>query len=199
MAVIAKLKKWFYDVLGVEPRKKPRQRKKTAGRKRTGVKKKKPAAQEKATRTKPAKKTPVKKKTVKKKPAEKKPTKKKMTPAKKKPAPVRKKAAVKKAVKKAVQRVSAAPRKTAAVKSPPEVCYGTITHYFPKVRAAVIRIEKTLTNGARIRIQGRETAFTQQVTSLQINRIPVDEGRPGEDVGLEVKKTVAVGDRVLAV
>lgn len=38
--------------------------------------------------------------------------------------------------------------------------------------------------------------FKQSVKSLQINRIPIEEGRPGEEVGLEVTKDVQVGDKV---
>lgn len=199
MAVMEKLKKWFYDVLGVEPRKKAR-RKKTAGRKKTAVPKKKPA------RKKAVKKKAVKKKAAKKKAVTRPAKKKKLVPAPKKKK-VQKKIPPKKVAKRAAQarktQIKAEPKpsrsKSVEAKKTESLCYGTITHYFPKVHAAVIRVEKTLVNGSQIRIEGKETSFKQKVTSLQINRIPVDEGRPGEDVGLEVKKTVCVGDRVLAV
>ena len=73
---------------------------------------------------------------------------------------------------------------------------GYVTHYFPKVKAAVIKLEKPLSMGDTIVIAGKSGKIRQKVTSLQINRIPIDEGRAGEEVGLEVKKDVVVGDVV---
>lgn len=190
MALMDKLKNWFYDALGVEPKKTKRKRKKSA--KKTKAKKK-AVLKKKVTARKTKKSTAVKKstakKTVKKKAVKKKTTKQK-APVKKKAAkkvPVKKKAPAKKSVKKAVKS-AAGPKK--------KLCYGTITHYFPRVNAAVIRVEKKISAGIQVEISGDQTSFKQKVSSLQINRIPVDEGRPGEDVGLEVKKNVNVGDKV---
>ena len=89
---------------------------------------------------------------------------------------------------------SASPRaKTEA----PGVYLGAISHYFAKVRAAVIPLEETLSVGDKIVIHNAVgPLFRQAVKSLQINRIPIDEGRPGEEVGLEVVKHVSVGDKV---
>ncbi|PIW62707.1 MAG: hypothetical protein COW13_02490 [Candidatus Omnitrophica bacterium CG12_big_fil_rev_8_21_14_0_65_50_5] len=106
--------------------------------------------------------------------------------------PKRKKTA--KIAKKAVKPV----RKAGAAKAAPlpGVVVGPVTHYFPKVKAAVIKLEKPLSMGDTIVIAGKSGKIRQKVTSLQINRIPIDEGRAGEEVGLEVKKDVVVGDVV---
>ncbi len=86
---------------------------------------------------------------------------------------------------------------TKANSEAPGVYLGVISHYFAKVQAAVIPLEETLKVGDKIVIHNAEgPLFRQAVKSLQINRIPIDEGRPGEEVGLEVVKHVSVGDKV---
>ena len=44
--------------------------------------------------------------------------------------------------------------------------------------------------------QSRWEDFKMTVKSIQINRIPVPSGRPGEDVGIGVAKPVSVGDSI---
>lgn len=74
---------------------------------------------------------------------------------------------------------------------------GVITHYFSKVGAGVIEISaKELCVGDTIIIKGPTTELKQKIKSLQINRIPVDSARKGEEVGIEVKKRVRPGDEV---
>lgn len=116
----------------------------------------------------------------------------------KKNAPV--KAVLRVSKKSAVKAGTAAPRLKAskpAAPSQPGLYVGALTHYFAKVKAAVIPLEETLKVGDKIWIgePGGE-GFRQAVKSLQINRIPIDEGRPGEEVGLEVLRDVRVGDKV---
>lgn len=80
----------------------------------------------------------------------------------------------------------------------PFVLLGTVSHYFPKVKAAVIQLQGNLKIGDVIWI-GEEVGakgYRQKTGSLQINRIPIDEGRSGEEVGLEVLRDVGVGDKV---
>ncbi len=93
-----------------------------------------------------------------------------------------------------------APKAGKILKSVPEspgIYLGAITHYFAKVQAAVIPLEETLKVGDKIVIHNAAgPLFKQPVKSIQINRIPIDEGRPGEEVGLEVLKHVSVGDKV---
>ncbi len=73
-----------------------------------------------------------------------------------------------------------------------------ITHYFPKVRAAVLKLSRPLSIGDPIWIKGRTTDFRQTVGSLQIDRRPITTARPGQDVGLEVMRDVRQGDKVFS-
>ncbi len=119
-----------------------------------------------------------KKKAIKRKPAKK--------IVKKKPAPKPKKkvAPKKKIIKKAAK----------AKKLP---IIGTVTHYFPKVRAAVIKLKMPLATGDLITIKGHTSEFTQTVTSMQMDRTPIAAAKKGQEIGLEVISRVREHDVVL--
>jgi hypothetical protein len=76
---------------------------------------------------------------------------------------------------------------------------GTVTHYFPKVNAAVIQCKKSLSIGEPIWIKGATTNIRQTVGSMQIDRKPIDRARAGQEIGLEVFKEVRPGDNVYIV
>ena len=74
---------------------------------------------------------------------------------------------------------------------------GVITHYFPHVKAAVIKLSKgSLKVGDNIYIKGHTTDFKQAVKSLQLKHAPIQEGRAGQEIGLKVKSRVRIGDVV---
>lgn len=123
----------------------------------------------------------------------------------------KKKAAIKRRVpkKKAVKKTRKAPAKTkkparrrrpAAApktpKAPKNIIIGTITHYFPKVRAAVVKLKLPLATGDPIKIKGHTTDFQQIATSMQIDHVPVNQAKKGAEIGLEVDSRVRGGDIV---
>jgi len=74
---------------------------------------------------------------------------------------------------------------------------GEVTHYFPHVKAAVIKIKGgTLSIGDVVRIKGHTTDFREKVTSLQINHKPITRATKSKEIGLKVKKRVREGDKV---
>lgn len=115
--------------------------------------------------------------------------------------PLAKKSVPRKAVKKAVKRASKKPVKRQLVKKPVavkrgETIIGEITHYFPHVRAAVVKLKTPLEAGATIRIKGHTTDFTQKITSIQIDRVPVMKAAKGQEVGVQVNSRVRRKDTV---
>ena len=108
---------------------------------------------------------------------------------KKKTRPKKKKLSAKKARKRS-------PKKKTPKPKPKEELAGKITHYFPKVRAGVIKLTRPLTIGDVIHIKGHTTDFTQKITSLQINNVAVKRAVKGKLVGLAVKRRVRRKDRV---
>ena len=133
------------------------------------------------------------------------------TPKKKRPARSksgRRKKARPRAVKRApakrrpkrrpLRRTKRPARKATAPKKAPRPA-AEITHYFPKVRAAVLKLNRPLRIGDPVWIKGHTTDFRQTVGSLQIDRVPITTARPGQDVGLEVMREVRAGDKVFLV
>jgi len=78
-----------------------------------------------------------------------------------------------------------------------EVLLGTVTHFFPKVKAAAMVIEYgSIKRGDSILVRGETTNFKQKIKSLQIDRKPIETAKRGDEIGIEVKKRVREGDKV---
>lgn len=88
------------------------------------------------------------------------------------------------------------PKRHAVAKQKPAHLVGEVTHYFPKVRAAVVKCRSTLAIGQAIWVKGATTDFRQTVGSLQIDREPIEKAKKGQTIGLEVFKDVRPGDKV---
>jgi len=73
---------------------------------------------------------------------------------------------------------------------------GRITHYFPQVSAAVVKLEVPLAVGDTIKVKGHTTDFTQKVASIQINRVTVQSAKVGDEIGIQVKSRVRKRDVV---
>jgi hypothetical protein len=106
--------------------------------------------------------------------------------------PVRKpvkKTVVKKQVKKTVKKGARQAFKKAAI-ALEGTLVGEITHYFPQVNAAVVKLQIPLVVGDVIKVKGHTTDFTQPIASLQIDRVAVPAAKVGDDIGLQVKSRV---------
>lgn len=145
-----------------------------------GSSKPKKAARAKAKPPKKKAAKPAKKKAP--RPAKRKATKK--APVKAKSKPVKKKVPPKKQPR--MVRLALAAMPTAEV-----------THYFPHVNAAVLKIKTgEIRVGDALLFKGHTTDFKQTVTSMQIDHQPVTVAKKGDDFGVEVKSRVRAGDLV---
>ena len=99
-----------------------------------------------------------------------------------------KKVLSRKTIKKKPERVS---RKKGA-----KLIIGKFTHYFPQVKAGVLKLKAPLKAGDTIRIKGHTTDFTETVISMQINHLPIEEAKKGQEIGLSVSSRVRRGDIV---
>ena len=108
--------------------------------------------------------------------------------------PVRKKAAAKRpsAKKRPVK------RQVVKVKAPEAGLekVGEVTHYFPKVKAAAVLLKAAVKPGDEIYIKGHTTNFKEKIISMQLDLVPIQEGRKGQEIGLLVKSRVRIGDSV---
>jgi hypothetical protein len=125
--------------------------------------------------------------------------------------PLKRKKAKKKVVKKIRRKVTkrkvlkrrstakkVAAKKPAARKLPKEEgqLVGTVTHYFPHVQAAVIKVKSALALGDTVKIKGHTTDLTQTISSMQIDRTPINQAKKGDEIGLLVNSRVRQHDKV---
>ena len=90
-----------------------------------------------------------------------------------------------------------APLATGQAGTAPTTLIGHVTHYFPQVNAAAVKIKTgTLQVGDELCFKGATTDFKVKIDSMQINRVPVTSARKGAEVGILVKKRVRQGDQV---
>lgn len=111
-----------------------------------------------------------------------------------------KKAAKKKLLKKkAIKRKPALKKKPVIKKKPAKKegnLIGLITHYFPHVQAAVIKLKGPLVMGDTVKIKGHTTDLTQVITSMQIDRMDISSAKKGDEIGLQVSSRVRQHDKV---
>jgi translation elongation factor EF-1alpha len=81
----------------------------------------------------------------------------------------------------------------------PDVEIGMVTDFFAKPIVAGIELSGTLRIGDRIHIKGSTTDMELTVESMQIERINITEGKPGDLVGIKVLDRVRRGDKVYKV
>lgn len=106
---------------------------------------------------------------------------------------------VKAKAKKAVRRAKSKPVKAPAPELKLEKI-GEVTHYFPHVKAAAVKLIKSgMAVGDNIYIKGHTTDFKEKVRSMQLDHVPIDKGRKAQEIGLFVKSRVRIGDRIYRV
>jgi putative protease len=115
---------------------------------------------------------------------------------------VTRKKGIKRTGKRKVKRARPKARKKPVKKIPAatkgkEVKIGRVSHYFPHVKAGAVLVEKgTIAVGDTLHIKGHTTDFKQKVKSLQIDRVPIEEGSKGDEVGILIKSRVRINDTV---
>jgi len=77
---------------------------------------------------------------------------------------------------------------------------GKVTHYFPKVQAAVVMLESALKVGDRVKfIAPNGAEFEQEISSIQVDREPISEAKAGDEIGIGVSEPVKEGFEVFAI
>jgi len=80
-----------------------------------------------------------------------------------------------------------------------EVEIGKVTDFFAKPVVAGIELSGALKTGDKVHIKGSTTDMEVAVESMQIDRVNITEGEPGDLVGIKVLDRVRPGDRVYKV
>jgi putative protease len=80
-----------------------------------------------------------------------------------------------------------------------DVKIGKIIHYYNKIGVAVLKLDKPLSVGDKIKISGHDNEFTQEVVSMQMEHQQIKKAKKGDDIGLKVDRPVKENDEVYKV
>ncbi|MBI2195437.1 MAG: hypothetical protein HYU48_00100 [Candidatus Levybacteria bacterium] len=76
---------------------------------------------------------------------------------------------------------------------------GKVVHYYDKLGVAVVKLDKKLAAGDRVRFEHGQNSFEQTIESMQLDHKPINEGNPGDEVAVKVDKKANEGTVLLAV
>lgn len=73
---------------------------------------------------------------------------------------------------------------------------GTVDHFFSNISVGMIKLTDALKVGDRIRIKGNTSDFVQDISSMQIDRVPAQEAKAGDLISIKVEQRVRKDDAV---
>lgn len=77
---------------------------------------------------------------------------------------------------------------------------GKITHYFDKIKVAVIKLDKAgLKKGDKIKIIGHGKEFEQEITSMQVEHKEIEKAKKGSEFGMKMDEDVKPGDLIFKI
>lgn len=115
---------------------------------------------------------------------------KKKTAKKKKTVPKKKKAA---------KKTKKAAKKKTAPKTKAEKPVGVVTHFYTKIKVAIVKFKTKVSVGTNLQYRGATTDFEEVVKSMQFNHVEIKTAPKGKQIGIRVKKRVRDGDEVYIV
>ena len=80
-----------------------------------------------------------------------------------------------------------------------EVEVGKVTDFFAQPVVAGIELSGTVKTGDKIHIKGATTDMELVVESMQIDRVDISTGKPGDLIGIKVPDRVRQGDKIYKV
>jgi translation initiation factor IF-2 len=80
-----------------------------------------------------------------------------------------------------------------------EIRIGKVTHYFDHISVAVLELTEKIRVGDTVRFLGHSTDFKQEVNSLQIEHLSVNEATQGQEVALKVSQIVHPNDSMFKI
>ena len=77
---------------------------------------------------------------------------------------------------------------------------GVVEKFFAKPSVAAIQVTKgTIKRGDTLMYKGHTTEFTEEVKSMELDNASIEEAKPGDLIGIQVKERVREKDLVYKV
>ena len=76
---------------------------------------------------------------------------------------------------------------------------GKVIHFYDKMGVAIVRLNKKIKVGDKLKFVKGDNSFEQEVSSMQIEHKPILEGKKGLEVGVKVNQKTLDGTLVYLV
>ena len=76
---------------------------------------------------------------------------------------------------------------------------GVVSHYYPKISVAIIKVSAAFKTGDMIKVSGKTPEFTQSVESMEFDHKKIEKAKKGDTIGMKVNEEVKKGDDVYLV
>ena len=76
---------------------------------------------------------------------------------------------------------------------------GKVVHFYDKIGVAIVRLNKKIKVGDKLKFVKGDNSIDQTVNSMQIEHELIEEGKKGQEVGIKVNKKVRDGTLVYLV
>ena len=73
---------------------------------------------------------------------------------------------------------------------------GKVVHYYDKIGVAVVKLDKVLKVGDRVKFSHGDNSFEQGIESMQLDHKPISEGKAGDEVAIKVDNVAKEGTAV---
>lgn len=73
---------------------------------------------------------------------------------------------------------------------------GTVTHFYPKISVAVVKLSAALKTGDKVSIEKGEEKTEQTVSSMQIEHKQIKDAKKGQEIAIKVNQEVKEGAEV---
>ena len=73
---------------------------------------------------------------------------------------------------------------------------GKVVHFYDKIGVVIVRLEKNIKIGDKLKFVTGDSSFDQEVSSMQIEHASINEGAKGQEVGIKVNQKVGDGTLV---
>jgi len=70
---------------------------------------------------------------------------------------------------------------------------GKVIHYYDKIGVTVIKLQKNLKVGDKVKFEKGDLSFEQVIESMQLEHEPVSEGKKGQEIAVKIDKVAKSG------
>ena len=70
---------------------------------------------------------------------------------------------------------------------------GKVTHWYDKIGVAVVKLSAVLKVGDKIKLKRGEEEFEDSVSSMQLDHVPVQSGKKGQEVAIKLSQPTKEG------